>query len=43
MRLLGGDPTRKKRGARNRRDSQIAPQIEELNHAPLAIRNRFLS
>ena len=43
MRLLGGDPSLPERGARNRRSSRDAPQTEELNHAPLAIRNCFLS
>ena len=42
MRLLGGDPRLKERGARNDRDPQAAAQTGELNHAARANRNCFL-
>jgi hypothetical protein len=43
MRLLGRDARPMKRGARNYRHAQLATYSKELNHAPLATRNPFLS
>ncbi len=41
--LFGGDATSRQRGARNAHNTQQASQPGELNHAPPANRNSFLS